>query len=81
MTEITMAGRMNGQRLLTFPLMREGASAPTMPTIQMEMVSTCTRREVQPSWLTMVGLKELIDPAERSAQKKRNVLSASDAYK
>jgi hypothetical protein len=74
-TEIQIAGRMNGQRMFNLPARRQDAVEPTIPRIQTGIVITCALLAFQPSSLRMVGLKELIEPAEKSAQKNSNVLA------
>jgi len=76
-TEMQIAGKMKGHLVFKRPLYQQELKAPTIPTIQTGIVITCALREVQPSWLRIVGLKELKEPADRSAQKKRRVLGKS----
>jgi hypothetical protein len=73
--EIQIAGRMKGQRMFNLPARRQDAVEPTIPRIQTGIVITCALLAFQPSWLRIVGLKELIEPAEKSAQKNSNVLA------
>lgn len=66
-----------GKRLFNLSLAKEAAKPPTISTTRMGLVITCALLADQPSWLVMVGLGELRETADISAQKKGSVLMYS----